>query len=228
MAMAGRRFSALRPLTAVAVAAVIVTPLLAATGCASTQSQDSASSNAPSTSLSSAPASVSAPGSGSASASASSIAAAACRTSELKISLGPGGVAAGTWAALLELTNVGGAPCTVTGWSTIAGVTSSGAVSPATNRSGSMDGLDASGTPRLTLAPGGNAGIDISGTDNAAGGGSCPAPYEKLRVSAPGDSSTVTIPATTSTFSTGLPSCAPLSASPVHLLSDFSFPGLGQ
>ncbi len=185
--------------------------------------------NPPSASVSSTTASASAPSSISASASASATASAPssvtgpCRTSELKISLGPGGVAASRWAALLELTDVGNASCTVTGWAAIAGVTSSGTTSPATNRADSMDGLNATGVPRLTLAPGGKAGIDISGADNAAGGGSCPPPYRQLRVSAPGDSTSMTIPTTTTVFSTGLPSCAPLTASPVRPLNDFSF-----
>jgi hypothetical protein len=111
----------------------------------------------------------------------------------------------------------------MTGWPGVAGITSSGTASPATNRADAMDGLNATGTPRVTLQPGGKAGIDISGTDNAAGGGNCPAPYRQLRVSAPGDSTAVTVTATTSALSTGLPSCSRLAASPIHPLSDFSF-----
>lgn len=228
MTMAARRPRALRLLAGLAVT---VPPVLAAAGCASAQNQAAGSTNPPPPSASSVPAPTSAPpsttvsssGSASASSPAPSVAAAPCRTGELKISLGPGGVAAGRWAALVELTAVGNSSCTVTGWFTVAGITSSGTASPATNRAGSMDGLNATGEPRLTLAPGDKAGIDISGSDNAADGSSCPPPFGQLRVSAPGDSTSVTVPATTSAFSTGLPSCAPLAASPVHPLNDFSF-----
>lgn len=200
-ARAGQRSRASRTQHLFAATAVAAIPVvLAASACASAPSLPASSSASP-------PPPASAP----------------CRTSELKISLGPGGVAAGTWAALLEFTNTGNAPCTMTGWPGVAGITSSGTASPAKNRSDAMDGLNATGTPHVTLQPGGKAGIDISGTDNAASGGNCPAPYPKLRVSAPGDSTTVTVTATTSALSTGLPSCSPLAASPVHPLSDFSF-----
>jgi hypothetical protein len=209
------------------VPAVAVVPLsLVAAGCASTQDQASPPSQNVSASVSSALTSAPASSaSASVSVSASSAAAAPCRTGELKVSLGPGGVAAGTWAALLEFTNAGNVSCTMTGWPTVAGITSAGAATPARNRSDAMDGLNVSGTPQVTLQPGGKAGIDISGTDNAAGGGSCPPPYRQLRVSAPGDSASVTVPADTSALSGGLPSCGPVGASPVHPLSDFSFSG---
>lgn len=150
---------------------------------------------------------------------------ASCRTGELKVSLGPGGVAAGTWAALLEFTDTGAAACTMTGWAAVAGITAAGTTAPATNRTGSMDGLDASGVPHVTLQPNGKAGIDISGADNAPGGGPCPAAYSKLRVSAPGDSASVTVSASPAEFSGGLPCCGAITASPVHPLSDFSFGG---
>ncbi len=194
---------------AIVTAATVLPPILAAAGCASTENQASGTpASSHSTPTSPSPST-----------------AAPCRTSELKIELGPGAVAAGTWATLLEFTNAGNASCTMTGWPAVAGITSSGTTSPATNRSDAMDGLNTTGTPHVTLQPGGKAGIDISGTDNSAGGGSCPPPYGKLRVSAPGDSTSVTVPATTSALSGGLPSCAPLAASPVHPLSDFSFNG---
>lgn len=213
------RLRVLRLLLAVVVPLGLVS--LTATGCASTQDQNQGSAQGqlspptPSASASSAvPPAPSAPST-----------LAPCRTAELKVSLGPGGVAAGTWAALLEFTNHGTAACSLTGWPAVAGIAASGTSAPATKRSGSMDGLNASGTPLVTLAPGGQAGIDISGTDNANGGGNCPPPYRQLRVSAPGDSSSVTVPAATSALSGGMPSCAGLGISPVHPLSDFSFSG---
>lgn len=203
-------------------AAALLPPILVAAGCASTENQ---ASGTPASSPSAATSASTPASSPSTQTSPSPTTTAPCRTSQLKIELGPGGVAAGTWATLLEFTNAANVPCTMTGWPAVAGITSSGTASPATNRSDAMDGLNTTGTPHVTLTPGGKAGIDISGTDNAAGGGSCPPPYGKLRVSVPGDSTSVTIPATTSALSSGLPSCAPLAASPVHPLADFSFNG---
>jgi hypothetical protein len=220
MTSAGR----LRALRVLLCAAAVTSPALAATGCASAQDQ-STSSNVSSGTSSSAPTTAPSAPATTPPPSVAPPTAATCRTSELKVSLVSGGVAAGTWAAMLEFTDTGNAACTMTGWPGVAGITSSGTASPAMNRSGPMDGLDATGVPRVTLQPGGKAGIDISGTDNSAGGGSCPLPYRQLRVSAPGDSVSVTIPAITSAFSTGLPSCGPLAASPVHPLSSFSFSG---
>lgn len=159
------------------------------------------------------------------SAPATPAAAAPCRTGELKASPGAGGVAAGRWAALLEFTILGPVACTMTGWPAIAGITAAGAATPAANRSDSMDGLDATGVPHVTLPPGGKAGVDISGADNAANGGSCPRPYRELRLSAPGDSVSTTVPADVAAPGDGLPSCAGLAASPVHPLPDFSFSG---
>ena len=221
MTSAGR----LRTLRVFLGAAAVTSSALAVAGCASAQDQSASSNVSPGTSSASGPATAPSTPATTPPPSVATPAVAPCRTSELKVSLVSGGVAAGTWAAMLEFTNTGNVACTMTGWPGVAGITSSGAVSPATDRSGSMDGLDATGVPRVTLQPGGKAGIDISGTDNPAGGGSCPPPYRQLRVSAPGDSASVTIPAITSALSTGLPSCAPLAASPVHPLSDFSFSG---
>lgn len=196
-------------------AAALVPPLLATAACASTQAQDQAASPSQTVSAPSTPPAV---------VSASPHAAAApCSTDELTISLGPGGVAAGTWAALLEFTNRGAA-CTMSGWPKVAGITAAGASTPATDRSGAMDGLDASGTPHVILQPGQQAGIDLSGADTGSGG-SCPASYRQLRVSAPGDAASVTIPADLAATSGSLPSCGTLTVSPVHPLADFSFSG---
>lgn len=230
----GRRPRAARTLRRYTATAVAAIPLaLATSGCASTQNQAAGTQppnqataptqTVPTPTLTATSPPTPTPTPSAPASSAAAPAAAPCRTSELTISLGPGGVAAGAWAALLEFTNAANAPCTMTGWPGVAGITSSGTASPATNRSDAMDGLNATGTPHVTLQPGGKAGIDISGTDNPAGGGSCPPPYRQLRVSAPGDSTSVTVSAVTSALSTGLPSCSPLAASPVHPLSDFSF-----
>lgn len=219
--------------TARLLAASVIPLVLAAAGCASTgtdtqgrasgppaapaRSQAAPSRTALSQAASTQPAS---PGTSA----AAPAAGAACRTGELKVSFGPGGAAAGTWAALLEFTNQGTAACTMTGWPGVAGVTASGAATPATQRSGAMDGLNSTSAPQVTVQPGQQVGIDISGNDVSASG-SCPPPYSSLRVSAPGDSESVTVPAYLPALSGNLPSCGSLAVSPVHPLSDFSFSG---
>jgi hypothetical protein len=112
----------------------------------------------------------------------------------------------------------------MTSWPAVFGVTASGVANPASNRSGTMDGLNVTGTPRVTLKPGQQAGSDLSGTDVSATG-NCPEPYTELQVSAPGDPDSVTIPAYLSTISGHLPSCSTLSVSPIHPLSDFALDG---
>jgi hypothetical protein len=150
--------------------------------------------------------------------------AAPCRTAELKVALGPGGVAAGSWAVLLEFTNQGPATCTMTSWPAVYGVTAEGVAMPADNRSGAMDGLNVLGVPLVTLRPGQQAGSDLTGSDVSASG-ACPPPFTELQVSAPGDANSVTIPAYLSAVSGRLPSCSTLSVSPIHPLSDFSLTG---
>jgi hypothetical protein len=206
--MAGRSRSG-RSRAACLLTAAVAPLVLAGAGCANitVQSQAPASSAPASSPVATSPAAV-----------------APCRTAELKIALGPGGVAAGTWAALLEFTNQGKAACTITGFPGVAGVTAAGAATPATERSGTMDGLDTTGTPRVTLQPGQQAASDLAGSDNPSSG-DCPPPYTELQVSAPGDSSAVTIPAYLSELSGHLPSCSTLDISPMHPLADFAIFG---
>lgn len=191
--------------------ATVAPLLLAGAGCANgidaqDQAPGSASSASPSPSVT------------------SEEAAAPCRTAELKVALGPGGVAAGSWAVLLEFTNQGTEACSMTSWPAVYGVTAEGVAVPAANRSGAMDGLNVLGVPRVTLQPGQEAGSDLTGADVSATG-NCPPPYTQLQVSAPGDSGSVTIPAYLSAVSGRLPSCSTLSVSPIHPLSDFSLAG---
>jgi hypothetical protein len=202
--MAGRRSGRAARRLAVAAAPLV----LSAAGCAAAQDH-----------VSSRPASQSSP-----TPARTAAAAAPCRTGELKVSLGPGGAAAGTWASLLEFTNKGEAACTIGGWPAVAGITAAGAATSATNRSGAMDGLDNPGAPQVTLQPGQQAGTDLSGADTSPGG-ACTARYSELRVSAPGDSVSVAVSAYLAELAGNAPSCGTLAVSAVHPLSDFSFSG---
>jgi hypothetical protein len=141
----------------------------------------------------------------------------ACVTSQLKISLTNTGALAGQAGGYLKFTNKSGTPCRITGWPAVTGLTASGQATRLRHLQLSMFGAwhYSAPPPVVALQPGDSAYAIVAADDKPAGSSShCPAPYARLRISAPGDSGNVTISAWLPGASTYLPSCASANGSP--------------
>jgi Protein of unknown function (DUF4232) len=149
--------------------------------------------------------------------SASAAATGACVTSQLKISLTNTSALAGQAGGYLKFTNNSGTPCRMTGWPAVTGLTAKGQATRLRQLQSSMFGAwhYSAPPPVVALQPGDSAYAIVAADDKPAGSSThCPAPYARLRISAPGDSGNVTISAWLPGASTYLPSCASASGSP--------------
>lgn len=147
----------------------------------------------------------------------SSSAAAACVTSDLKISLTNTGALAGQAGGYLKFTNDSGAPCRMSGWPVVIGLTAAGQATRLGRMQSSMFGAwhYTAPPPVVTLQPGKSAYAIVAADDKPAGDSSrCPAPYVRLRVSPPGDSGNMTISAWLPGAVSYLPACASADGSP--------------
>jgi Protein of unknown function (DUF4232) len=141
----------------------------------------------------------------------------ACVTSQLKISLTNTSALAGQAGGYLKFTNNSGTPCRMTGWPAVTGLTAKGQATRLRQLQSSMFGAwhYSAPPPVVALQPGDSAYAIVAADDKPAGSSThCPAPYARLRISAPGDSGNVTISAWLPGASTYLPSCASASGSP--------------
>jgi hypothetical protein len=141
----------------------------------------------------------------------------ACVTSQLKISLTNTSALAGQAGGYLKFTNNSGTPCRMTGWPAVTGLTAKGQATRLRQLQSSMFGAwhYSAPPPVVALQPGDSAYAIVAADDKPAGSSAhCPAPYARLRISAPGDSGNVTISAWLPGASTYLPSCASASGSP--------------
>jgi hypothetical protein len=141
----------------------------------------------------------------------------ACVTSQLKISLTNTSALAGQAGGYLKFTNNSGTPCRMTGWPAVTGLTAKGQATRLRHLQSSMFGAwhYSAPPPVVALQPGDSAYAIVAADDKPAGSSShCPAPYARLRISAPGDSGNVTISAWLPGASTYLPSCASANGSP--------------
>jgi hypothetical protein len=141
----------------------------------------------------------------------------ACVTSQLKISLTNTSALAGQAGGYLKFTNNSGTPCRMTGWPAVTGLTAKGQATRLRQLQSSMFGAwhYSAPPPVVALQPGDSAYAIVAADDKPAGSSShCPAPYARLRISAPGDSGNVTISAWLPGASTYLPSCASANGSP--------------
>jgi hypothetical protein len=145
----------------------------------------------------------------------------ACRSSDLTLSVGGSGVAAGTWSALLVFTNRSSVTCELTGYPTLVGVTNASGTTRATVVDHVMNGLNVPGSPPVTVAPGAKVGVVVSGNDGAG----CPPAYQELRVTPPGGGEPLAVSAHLEALSENMPSCGGLRVSAVHPLTDFAFSG---
>jgi Domain of unknown function (DUF4232) len=143
--------------------------------------------------------------------------AAACVTSDLKISLAATGALAGQAGGYLKFTNDSGAPCRMSGWPTVIGLTAAGQATHLGHLQSSMYGAwhYTAPPPVITLQPGNSAYAIVAADNKPAGSSSrCPAPYTRLKVSPPGDSGSVTISAWLPGAVSYLPACTSVDGSP--------------
>jgi hypothetical protein len=143
-----------------------------------------------------------------------------CRNSQLKVTLVLSGVATGHVAGFIGFTNRGNTSCGLVGWPTVIAVTAAGkairAASVLTTFFG-PSGLTA--PPAVTIMPGVRAEAVVAGADFPVRGSSCPPPYRRLRITAPGSDHATVISAWLPNPDAYLPSCEPLSVSPVVVAS---------
>lgn len=109
-----------------------------------------------------------------------------CRTSTLKMAVAWSGVAAGTVGGYLGFTNVGAAPCHLTGWPTLVSIPATGKGSTATHVHGTTFGPVNRAVVSVTIRPGQEADSVFTGHDLPAGNASqCPPAYRHFEVTPP-------------------------------------------
>jgi hypothetical protein len=140
-----------------------------------------------------------------------------CPTSQLKISLVNTGALGGQAGGYLKFTNDSGSVCRMSGWPSVTGRTAAGQATSLGHMQSTMFGAWHYTAPpaMLILKPGDSGYAVVAADDKPAGDSSrCPAPYVRLRVSAPGDSGSVTISAWLPGAGTYLPACTAVDGSP--------------
>ncbi len=141
----------------------------------------------------------------------------ACATAQLKVSLSHTGAIAGQAGGYLTFTNDSGTPCHLTGWPVVTGLTAAGTATPLRHAQSTMFGAwqYAAPPPVVTLQPADSAYAVVAADDQPAGNSAhCPAPYVRLRVSAPGDPGNVTIAAWLPGAGSYLPACTSAGGAP--------------
>jgi uncharacterized protein DUF4232 len=134
---------------------------------------------------------------------------ATCRTFQLKINMPWSGAAGGTVAGRIGFTNLGSRPCRMRGWPTVVAVQAGGKPSAAVDRLTMMFGPIIKAPPRVILKPQMTAEAVFTGSDGPGlGEMRCPPPYRRLRVTPPGNSKPVTIPAWIPWYRRYMPSCS--------------------
>jgi Protein of unknown function (DUF4232) len=122
--------------------------------------------------------------------SASAVSAPSCLTSNLRISLGDGGAAAGTDFTVLDFTNSGTAPCTLYGFPGVSLLNSSGGqIGAAATRN------PAKASTKITLAPGAeaSAALGVANAQNYPKAACEPTSAVKLKVFPPNQAQAVEV-----------------------------------
>jgi Protein of unknown function (DUF4232) len=141
---------------------------------------------------------------------------AACATAQLTVALTNTGALGGQAGGYLKFTNDGSAACQLHGWPAVVAVTAAGTATPLRRARSTMYGAwqAPAPLPTITLAPGASAYAVVAAADQPAGSAaSCPAPYVRLRVTPPGGSGHVVVPAWLPGARSYLPSCAAINGS---------------
>ena len=205
-AVASRRAATVSALAAAACG-------LAVTACGS---QISPAASSASATASSSPAASSASAT-TASSSPSAVSVDACAASALKVGISNSGALAGQAGGYLRFTNDSHAPCRITGWPVVTGLTAAGTATLFLHAQSTMFGAwhYVSPPPVVTLQPGDSAYAVVVGADHPAGNNTrCPAPYVRLRVSPPGGSGSVVVSAWLPGARSYLPACTSVNGSP--------------
>jgi Protein of unknown function (DUF4232) len=211
---------------AVLVGAVACAVSLAACGSTPAPGAAPAAGSAPATAGASATAGAPSPGTPSAAATATNTpgtsADSACAASALKVGLTNTGALGRQAGGYLRFTNDGATACRMDGWPVVVAVTAAGKATTLRHAQSTMYGawqVPAS-LPVVTLPPGGSAYAVVAADDQPVGSAaSCPAPYVRLRVSAPGTSGSVVVSAWLPGAGSYLPSCTSITGSPTGEVS---------
>jgi hypothetical protein len=146
----------------------------------------------------------------------------ACAASALKVGLTNTGALGRQAGGYLRFTNDGATACRMDGWPVVVAVTAAGKATTLRHAQSTMYGawqVPAS-LPVVTLPPGGSAYAVVAADDQPVGSAaSCPAPYVRLRVSAPGTSGSVVVSAWLPGAGSYLPSCTSITGSPTGEVS---------
>jgi Protein of unknown function (DUF4232) len=146
----------------------------------------------------------------------------ACAASALKVGLTNTGALGGQAGGYLRFTNDGTTACRMDGWPVVVAVTAAGKVTTLRHAQSTMYGAwqAPASLPVVMLPPGGSAYAVVAGDDQPAGNAArCPAPYVRLRVSAPGTSASVAVSAWLPGAGSYLPSCPSITGSPTGEVS---------
>lgn len=131
-----------------------------------------------------------------------------CRTSMLRVSLVKTSAGLGAVGGYLAFTNIGPGPCSLTGWPTIVGEPTTGDQPPDRDVTATLDFPPIAGTPIVVLRPGEAAVAAFAAGDNPGGPSStCPPPYLTLKVTPPGNESSVALSAWIPYAGAYMPSC---------------------
>lgn len=146
-----------------------------------------------------------------------------CTGSQLAITLTHTGAVANEAGGYLTFTNRGSVPCELTGWPAVAGVTRAGNTAALARATSTMFGAWqlTSPAPVLTLTPGDSAYAVVVGDELPVGSAtSCPAPYTRIAVTAPGGSSPTVLSAWLPGADTYLPACTTISGAAADEVSE--------
>jgi len=150
-----------------------------------------------------------------------------CRTAQLHVWVTRTGAALGTVGGYLAFTNRGPGTCRLSGWPTLTALRP-GQSTTAVHVHETMFGpyVDGKGSfvrgvPIVRLRPGQTAVAAFTAGDNPGPGETtCPPPYERLRVTPPGNASSALVPAWIAYYAHRLPSCTRIEVSMVVPASD--------
>ncbi len=139
-----------------------------------------------------------------------------CAAPQLATSVVDTGDRTGLVEGWLRFVNTGAAPCQLSGWPTLVGITASGATTLARQSNELLDLPADAVLPPVTLAPGGAAVAGFAGSATPTGtAATCPPPYHSLRVTPPGTTGSVTLPGFNHWLNADLPACAGLAVTRV-------------
>jgi hypothetical protein len=139
-----------------------------------------------------------------------------CTTAALAVAIVHTEAAGGNVGGYLSFTNRGQAPCQLVGWPEVVGIREGISGSSAIHVQTTTWGPHVNGQPVVTLSPGEHADAAFAAGDNPGPNATaCPAAYDSLRVTPPGNTQPVVVSAWLSYANAYLPSCTSISVSMV-------------